>query len=309
VLAAQFDAPMAADDAGARERALFDARRQALDAQLAALGAQRREARTRLQALEAQHAAADRAAALARDELAMQQELLAAGFVQRGRLIGFERAAHDALARVEAARGQVSEVQQQLAQLTGQEAQARSAYQQRAADELEDAGRRLRELDERLRPSEDQVGRQVVRAPADGTVMSLRVGAVGTAVGPRETLLEIAPSDETLVVEALVAPRDIDHVVAGGAAEVRLAPYDARRTAPLPALVAHVAPDAERDESGMAWYRARLEIGAEALAAQPGLRLQAGMPAEVFVSTAPRSLLAYLLEPLGLFAGRAMREP
>ena len=33
------------------------------------------------------------------------------------------------------------------------------------------------------------------------------------------------------------------------------------------------------------------------------------MPAEVFVTTPPRSLLQYLLEPLGIFARRALREP
>ena len=48
---------------------------------------------------------------------------------------------------------------------------------------------------------------------------------------------------------------------------------------------------------------------ADALAAHPQLRLQAGMPAEVFVTTPPRSLLRYLLEPLGVFGRRAMREP
>ena len=57
-------------------------------------------------------------------------------------------------------------------------AQARGAYQQRAADELhEDAVARLRELEDRLRPSQDQVERQIVRAPVDGTVMALRVSA------------------------------------------------------------------------------------------------------------------------------------
>ena len=38
-------------------------------------------------------------------------------------------------------------------------------------------------------------------------------------------------------------------------------------------------------------------------------QMRAGMPAEVFVATPPRSLLVYLLEPLDVFARRAMREP
>ena len=51
------------------------------------------------------------------------------------------------------------------------------------------------------------------------------------------------------------------------------------------------------------------EFKATELARHTELHLQAGMPAEVFITTAPRSLFDYLLEPLGLFARRGLREP
>ena len=49
----------------------------------------------------------------------------------------------------------------QVSALANAMAQARGAYQQRAADELKDASARLREIDDRLRPSQDQVDRQI----------------------------------------------------------------------------------------------------------------------------------------------------
>lgn len=312
-LAARFDPPN--DDASTpeaveRERQLFDSRRQTLLEQLAALQSQSREAQARIGALRAQAQSAERAVQLAREELGMNLELVQSGFVQKSRMIGFERNVADALGRAEAARSQIAEAQMQVGSLASAMAQARGAYQQRAADELKEATARLREIDDRLRPSVDQVERQTVRAPVDGTVMALRVGAAGTAVGPREPLLEIAPSSEALLVEARIEPGDIDHVRPGGAAEVRLAAFDARRTPLLPATVASVSPDVVADASGrQTWYVAQVEVDRDALAAHPQLRLQAGMPAEVFVTTPPRSLLQYLLEPLGLFAQRALREP
>ena len=39
------------------------------------------------------------------------------------------------------------------------------------------------------------------------------------------------------------------------------------------------------------------------------MRLQAGMPAELFVTTPERTLFEYLAKPLDAFASRAMREP
>jgi HlyD family type I secretion membrane fusion protein len=312
-LAAGFEPPPGSDTSAemlARERQLFDARRQTLLEQLGAMQSQQREAQARIAALRAQMQSAEQSARLAREELGMNQELVQSGFVQKSRLLGFERNVSEAQGRAESARGQMAEAQMQVSALGNAIAQARGAYQQRAADELKDAHARLRELEDRLRPSLDQVDRQTVRAPVDGTVMALRVGAAGTAVGPREPLLEIAPSHERLIVEVRIDPHDIDHVRQGDAAEVRLAAFDARRTPLLPATVVSVSPDAIREPSSdRTWYAAQVEVEPAHLAAQPQLRLQAGMPAEVFVTTPPRSLLQYLLEPLGLFAGRAMREP
>lgn len=293
-----------------RERQLFDSRRRTLDEQLAAMQAQAQQARTQIAALGAQLLASQRSAQLARDELGINAELVASGFVSKARLLALERGVADTAMRAEASRSQIAEAQQQVSALVNAMAQARGAYQQRAADELKEATARLRELEDRLRPSQDQFDRQTVRAPVDGTVMALRVGAVGTAVGPREPLLEIAPSQERLVVEVRIDPHDIEHVRLGDAAEVRLSAFEARSTPLLPAVVASVSPDAVTESGGkQPWYAAQVEVKADALAAHPQLRLQAGMPAEVFVTTPPRSLLRYLLEPLGVFGRRAMREP
>jgi HlyD family type I secretion membrane fusion protein len=312
-LAPSFELPLdlaPAPDLVQRERQLFDARRQTLNEQLAAMQAQSRDAQARVAALTAQAAAGERATALARDELGLNAELVQSGFVSKSRLFGLERNVAEALVRAESARGQIAEAQMQLSALANSMAQLRGAYQQRAADELKDAGLRQRELEDRLRPSIDTAERQTVRAPVDGTVMALRVSAPGAVVGAREPLLEIAPSSESLVIELRIDPHDIDHVRVGDSAEVRLSAFNLRSTPLLQATVSAVAPDATTDAAGQqAGYVAQVEVRPEQLREHPQLRLQAGMPAEVFITTPPRSFLSYLLEPLGVFASRALREP
>ncbi|MDH3461208.1 MAG: hypothetical protein OEM00_09610, partial [Burkholderiaceae bacterium] len=156
-----------------RERQLFETRRQTLVEQIAAMESQMRQAHARATALAAQLEASDRSTQLVRDELAMNVKLAEGGFVQKTRLLMLERGVADMQARAEATRGQIAEARMQISSLTNAIAQARGAYQQRAADELKDAGARLREIEDRLRPSQDQVDRQTVRAPVDGTVMAL----------------------------------------------------------------------------------------------------------------------------------------
>lgn len=293
-----------------RERELFEARRQTLDAQLGALQVQLRNAHLRTTALSSQLEASRRSSELARDELVIHAQLAVSGFIQKTRLMALERDVADRHSRVEATRGQIAEARMQTGALGNSIAQARGIYRQRAADELRDASERLRDIEERLRPSQDQFERQIVRAPVDGAVMKVRVSAPGTAVGPREPLLEIVPADESLVVELRIDPHDIDHVRQGGAADVRLSAFDARTTHLLSGIVSSVSPDATTDPASQrTWYVAQVEVPRGELAKHRRLRLQAGMPAEVFITTPPRSLLDYLLEPLGIFTRRAMREP
>src|SRR6185369_8383149 len=140
-------------------------------------------------------------------------------------------------------------------------------------------------FEERLRPSQDQVERQTVRAPVDGEVMAMRVSTPGAVIGPREPVLDIVPEREKIVVEARIRPQDIDHVQKDGSADVRLGAFDARDTPLLPGTVVFVSPDRVSGASGNpaeAWFVATIEIDGAALGRRTDLRLHPGMPAEVY---------------------------
>jgi HlyD family type I secretion membrane fusion protein len=315
-LQSRFSAP--ADLAGqseaaehlAREHALFAARRRTLDEQVAALEKQIREAHAQAGALEAQIAATEASGRLSAEEVEMNSKLVREGFVNRTRLLGLQREASDYAARVGEYRSELALARQRVGDLEARIAQARNQYQQQAADELKEASAKVRELGERLRPSQDQVERQLVRSPVDGEVMSMRVSAVGEVIGPREAVLDVVPEHEKLVVEAHIHPQDIDHVHKDAPAEVRLSAFDARTVPLLPAKVVFISADRVTDsDTHESWFVATVEVDAASLKSYPQIRLHAGMPAEVFVTTPERTLFEYLTKPLNLFASRAMREP
>ncbi len=208
----------------ARERALFRARRQSLDEQSALLQAQARHAQAQTDALGTQADSIVTSAKLSDEELAINERLLAQGFVSRTRLLSLQRAANDYRSQLGEARGEQAAARQRIGELQSRIAQLRFTYQTQAADEAKEAATRAREFDERLRASADRVERQVVRAPVDGAVMSLRIAAVGDVVAPREPLLEVVPSREKLIVDARIEPQDIEHVRTGGAVEVSCCP-------------------------------------------------------------------------------------
>jgi epimerase transport system membrane fusion protein len=304
------DFAAASSDSAARELALFAARRRTLDEQIAALDAQSQQAHAQGGALEMQIEASETAAQLAGDELALNQKLVHEGYVQGARILQLRRTEAEYRSRIGESRSELALARQRAADLRARAAQIRNQYQQQAADELKDASARVRELEERLLPSLDQVERQVVRAPVDGEVMALRVSAVGAVIAPREPLLEIVPSRERLVVEARIRPEDINYVHRNGAAQVRLTAFDARSTPLLTGKVTFVSGDRMTLPDGReSFFTATVEVDASSMHDRPDITLHAGMPAELYVLTGERTLFQYLLRPLDSFSKRAMREP
>jgi HlyD family type I secretion membrane fusion protein len=294
----------------AREQALFSARRRTLDEQVESLNAQIRDAQAQASALQNQIASTAAAAKFAGEELEINEKLVRDGFVQRARLLQLQRDEADYRSRLSEGQSDLALARQRTGELQARIAQARNQYQQVATDEAKEAAATMRELEERLRPSRDQVDRQYVRAPVDGQVMALRVSSIGEVIGPRDPLLDIVPTHEKLVVEARVRPQDIAHVRQDTEADVRLSALDQRTTPLLPGKVTFVSPDRiTAPESGESWFAATVEVDAAALANHSEVRLQAGMPAELFLKTPERTLFEYLAKPFSAFTHRAMREP
>jgi HlyD family type I secretion membrane fusion protein len=305
-LAPRFSAP-----ADSREGALFLARRRILDEQVGSLQAQIREAESQAAALQAQIEAAETSARLSAEELEMNDRLARQGFVHRTRILGLQRTEADYRAKVGEYRSELAAARQRTADLRARIAQARNLYQSQGADELRDASAKVRDLEERLRPSQDQVERQIARSPVDGEVMAMRVSTIGAVIGPREPILDVVPGHEKLVVEARIRPQDIDHVRKDADAEVRLVnAFESRSLPLLKAKVVFVSADrVKAADSAESWFVATAELDAAGIARHAGLRLQAGMPAELYVTTRARTLVEYLAQPLNVFASRAMREP
>jgi HlyD family type I secretion membrane fusion protein len=151
--------------------------------------------------------------------------------------------------------------------------------------------------------------RTVVTAPVGGTVMDLRIHTSGGVIGAGESILDIVPTEDALVIEAKVRPTDIDTVHAGLPAQVRLTAFKQRTTPVLSGEVAHVGADSLSDErTGTNYYIAHVVIERGELERAGNLSLRPGMPADVMIVTGRRTALEYLISPLRDSFARAFRE-
>ena len=293
-----------------RENAVFATRRQMLDTQIRLLKEQIEEARREAAGLDEQVAAEKRAIQWQQEELRANQQLAEQGFITNIRLLALQRGVADYEARVGEHRAALAQARQRSGDFELRIASLRNSYMKEAADELKEATAKTYDLRERLRPSLDAAQRQKVVAPVSGEVVDLRITTVGAVVGPREPLLDIVPVNPELIIEARVRPEDITYVKIGGEADVRLTAFKQRITPTVTGKVIYVSADSLTDnKTGATYYLTHVKLTPESLKEAGDLKLQAGMPAEVFVKTPARTPLQYLLDPLTGFLQRSFREP
>jgi HlyD family type I secretion membrane fusion protein len=293
-----------------RENAVFATRRQMLDGQIKLLKEQIVESQREAAALREQVEAEKRAVKWQQEELEANQQLADKGFMNKTKLLALQRGVAEYEARLGEHQAAFAQARQRSGDFELRIASLRNNYVKEAADELKDATAKMYDLRERLRPSLDAAQRQRVVAPVAGDVVDLRITTVGAVVGPREPLLDIVPDNPELVVEARVRPEDITYVKIGGDADVRLSAFKQRVTPTVAGKVTYISADSLTDaKSGATYYLANVKLTAESLKEAGDLKLQAGMPAEVFVKTPARTPLQYMLDPISAFLQRSFREP
>ncbi|WP_422026098.1 HlyD family efflux transporter periplasmic adaptor subunit [Roseovarius sp.] len=203
--------------------------------------------------------------------------------------------------------GSVSKVelyrlQQQAAALTGRITELRNTYVQDAYDDLVDKRARLVSLQQVLVQREDQLERTSIRARVSGRVNDVNITTIGGVVQPGETIMEVTPIDDQLLIETKVLPRDVAFVTPGMSASVKITAYDFAVYGDLRGMVTQISEDTVEEDTPSGkkdYYRVMvtteknyLEAGSEQYPIRPG------MVADVDIETGRRSVLSYLLRPL-----------
>lgn len=295
------------DSLAAREETAFASRLANLAAQVDGVQAQADSARSEIAARLRERDTAQRALTLMRDELAMNRQLEREQFVNRARLMTLERGVSEYEAQVAASEADLSQAQQRLRGFVAQVDALRRSRRQSSAEELREVESRLSDIEQRLRSSSDDQARQRVLAPASGRLLNLRVNTPGSALGPREPIVDIVPDGAEPVIEARLPLDEAAEVRAGMAAEARLVTQHARYQRLWPAEVLQVAADAQQDErSGASFVKVLVRLKPAGADAEPAA-LQPGMAAEVYVKVVERTPLGFLLEPVAGYFRRAFR--
>jgi HlyD family type I secretion membrane fusion protein len=292
-----------------KERALFDARRDALTEQVELLRTQHARVVEERAALQAQIEQATEAHELQRADLDSKRDLIDDGFIPASTISQLEAALADYGVKLEERRSEAARAEQRLVDIDLRVKALESDYRQQASDQVKATAARLVEIQQELRKATDAAARQVIVAPAAGEVVNLRITSAGAVVPPRESIAEIVPENARLVIEAHLRTEDVARVEQGQRAEVRFTAYRYRTTRLIEGRVLYLAADRAVDPATkVPYYVALVEADEDALEGSSEIRPQAGMPAEVYIRGEDRTALQYLVEPVTQVLRRAGRE-
>lgn len=165
--------------------------------------------------------------------------------------------------------------------------------------ELQEVQTQLASVSEKTKAASNVLDRTVIRASQDGIIKGLNYHAIGEVIAPGSVICEIVPDSGELVIEAKVSPQDIDIVVPGMAARVRLSAYRAKKVPLLNGKVIYVSADSFTDQkNGYSFFNARIKIPDNELQRVENVSLYPGMPAETYLISGSRTFIAYLFSPI-----------
>lgn len=281
-------------------RGKMEAERQVYEEQAAQRAAEIREVASRRQRLGGELVTArkrlDLVEAMAAKSAASSLEVLEAQ--SREQRLGTELAsAESSLPKLQAA---MSELQARIAE-------SRARLKAEAQGELATVLIEINRLRQLLTTEADRYRRTEVRAPVDGVVNRVNVTTVGGVVKPGDTIVELTPVTDTLLIEAKAHPSDRAELRTGLPAKLRIGAYDVGEFGVLKGSVQEVSADTVVDPRGEAYYRVAIRVDHLPESYQ-GRQIVPGMTVNGDVIIGQRTVLKYLTSPFTKFTYNAFRD-
>lgn len=228
---------------------------------------------------------------LAQQELNMNEPLLEYGDVSQADVIRLRR--------------QVADIQSQIAN-------KRNKYFEEAQNDLTKTQEELESEQEQMRDRTQVLQEKRLIAPTDGKVNNIKITTLGGVVKPGEVVMQILPTNSSLIVEVKVKPTDIADVSIGQKANIKLDAYDYSIYGTLDGVVSYISPDSLMQSTPRGeepYYRVQIKIiGTEFKDRQQKIQVKPGMTVNVDIKAKQRTVLSYLTKPLTKTISESMGE-
>jgi HlyD family type I secretion membrane fusion protein len=291
------------------QRVQFNERRASLESQVSILKSRADQLRQEIEGLNRLQTANEDQVKFIADELKDVKALYEKSLVSKSRWLALERERARLTGEIGRAIAERAKAQKAIGETELQMQQIKQKFLEDATRDLVDTREKLRDLRNKFVVAQDTLRRLDILAPVTGRVQSLKVFTIGAVVRQGETLLDIAPDQDKLIVAARVSTLDIEALQPNNSAEVRFPAFHDRTLPLITGTVKSISQDRLIDETNkQPYYLAIIDIPDDHIPEAYRGKLTPGMSVEVIMPTVERTVLDYLIEPLRNRVRTAFRE-
>lgn len=233
-------------------------------------------------------------------ELNISEPLVREGVVSEVNFLQLQRQASTLEGDLEAAVLSIPRLKSVVKESKNKIKDVRLVFKNKAKEQLNEALAEMARLEKSNLARQDKVQRTLVKSPVDGTINRLLINTVGGVVQPGMDIVEIVPSDDTLLIEAKIRPADIAFLKPDQKVIVKFAAYDFAIYGSLEGTLTHISPDTIIDEvDHQNYYLVHVKTDRNYLGDDPEkLRIIIGMTADIDIITGKKTVLDYILKPI-----------
>ena len=297
-----------AQESAAEERLSFRQNKAQIQSRLEIVKNQITQRRQEISEIETQIRDLKEVIELSEQEVSMIKPLVESGAAPKVELIQLERAMKEKESELNRLRETLPRARAALNEASARRAEILTDARQKAQTDLTETLVEIRSIQEKMAAFEDIQDRTTLKSPINGIVQSINEN-LGGVVEPGETLVEIVPKEDSLLVEAKVNPKDIAFLHPGQQATIKITAYDFSVYGGLQAKLVDISPDSITDKQGNTFYRVRLRTNETVLSYRGReLPIIPGMVANVDILTGEKTVMEYLMKPFFKTVNNALNE-
>jgi len=281
------------------EKSLYSSNKQQLNSKLNALREKLTQKKQELAEAYSQRDHLKSSYSMISKEVRMTKPMVAKGVRSRIDFLKLQREANDIASQYDAAKKSIPRLKSAIKEVQSNIKETKLNFQNEAKMKMNDAIAELKGLRVTSTALEDQVTRTIVKSPMKGIVQKLYVHTVGGVIKPGEDIMEIVPSDETLLVQVRIKPKDIAFIYYGQRAIVKFTAYDFSIYGGLDGKVVLISPDSIKDDEGNVFYEVRIKTDKNYIGRNgKKLKIIPGMTVSADIITGQKTVLDYILKPI-----------
>lgn len=245
------------------------------------------------------------------EEATSNRDLASQGFIPKSKANEVERARSDMLSSLSNVTAEIAKTQSSISSTRLQATQHQAAYRKEADKELAEVQKNRKTSKGKVDALTFDLKLSDIKAPVSGTVVGLKANTVGGVIQSGQVLMEIVPTDSSLVVEAQVPPALIDKVQVGLLADLRFSAFNLVSTPVVPGVVKVLGADKLSNAAPVQpneYYLAQIETTEQGKQLLGERHIQPGMPVEVIIKNGERSFMSYLFKPITDRFARSFKE-